>query len=66
MTTIQQINDFKQKANKRLTGKVALITGSSKGIGEATARLFAQEGATVVLAARSEEEMACIVEEIKA
>ncbi len=66
MTTIQQINDSRQKANKRLAGKVALITGASRGIGEATSRLFAQEGATVLLAARSEEEMARIAEEIRA
>lgn len=33
----------------RLAGKVAVITGASKGLGEADARLFAAEGATVIL-----------------
>src|SRR5918998_3212779 len=35
-------------------GRVAVITGASRGIGRATARLFAEGGASVVLAARSE------------
>ena len=43
-----------------------LITGASRGIGAATARLFAREGARVVLAARSEKEMTRIAEEIRA
>ena len=40
-----------------LTGKVAIITGASRGIGAAAAHLFARAGATVVLAARSEDSL---------
>jgi A-factor type gamma-butyrolactone 1'-reductase (1S-forming) len=65
MTTRQQVNHFRQSIDYHFEGKVALITGASRGIGAATARLFAQEGATVVLASRSEEELARIVEEIR-
>src|SRR5690348_17296247 len=50
---------------RRLEGKIAIITGASRGIGAAAARLFASEGASVVLASRSEEEMTHIVEEIR-
>ena len=39
-----------------LKGKVAIITGASRGIGKATAVAYAREGAKVVGAARSETE----------
>jgi NAD(P)-dependent dehydrogenase (short-subunit alcohol dehydrogenase family) len=49
-----------------LTGKVVFITGASRGIGAAAARLFASEGAAVVLAARSTDALDRIVTEVRA
>jgi NAD(P)-dependent dehydrogenase (short-subunit alcohol dehydrogenase family) len=49
-----------------LTGKVVFITGASRGIGAAAARLFASEGAAVVLAARSTDALQRIVTEVRA
>src|ERR1700726_2376009 len=42
----------------KLAGKVALITGSSRGIGVATAKAFAAEGCRLMLSARSAEQLA--------
>jgi len=48
-----------------LSGKVIFITGASRGIGAAAARLFASEGAAVVLAARSTDALNNIVTDIR-
>ncbi|MGC0208297.1 SDR family oxidoreductase [Streptomyces levis] len=48
-----------------LHGKIVAITGASGGIGEATARLLAQRGAAVVLAARRGERVNAIAQDIR-
>jgi len=49
-----------------LDGKVAFVTGAGRGIGAAAARLFALERARVLLAARTEDQLKTVTEEIRA
>ena len=49
-----------------LEGKVAVITGSSKGIGKAIAKGFAENGAQVVVSSRSQEACDAVADEFKA
>jgi NAD(P)-dependent dehydrogenase (short-subunit alcohol dehydrogenase family) len=51
--------------NGKFSGKVALVTGGTSGIGKATAIAFARAGAKVVLTGRREKEGAQVVAEIK-
>jgi len=50
---------------EKLKGKVAIVTGAAQGMGEAVAKLFAQEGAKVVVNDLSEQKAKKVVEEIK-
>lgn len=50
----------------RLQNKIALVTGASRGIGHATSLALANEGATIVAAARNEQDLAALVATIQA
>ena len=50
----------------KLDGKVAIVTGSTSGMGRSTAKLYAAEGAKVVVTGRNEERAQAVVDDIVA
>lgn len=52
------------EGNKRLDGKLAVITGGNSGIGLATAKLFKAEGAKVIITGRGQEKLDSVANEI--
>ena len=64
MTETKQIAEMKANSTGRLHGKVALITGASRGLGRALALTYAAEGANLVLASRAAS--AAELQEVKA
>ena len=50
----------------RMDERVAIVTGAGRGIGAATARLFAEAGADVVLAARTAEQLEAVADDVRA
>ena len=49
----------------RLKNKIAVVTGATSGIGEATALMYVKEGAKVVLVGRNEEKGAALLKQIE-
>jgi NAD(P)-dependent dehydrogenase (short-subunit alcohol dehydrogenase family) len=63
---MQGARNGKRTAPRERDGTVVVVTGASSGIGRATARLFAEHGARVVLAARSEQTLREVAGECEA
>jgi 3-oxoacyl-[acyl-carrier protein] reductase len=62
---IMIIINNQSSADLRLKDKVAVITGASRGIGVEIAKLFAKEGAKVVLLSRTENDLKKVVADIE-
>jgi NAD(P)-dependent dehydrogenase (short-subunit alcohol dehydrogenase family) len=66
MSNTLQLAPKEADATRRLAGKVALVTGASSGIGEATVRELSRLGASVVLVARRHDELERVVDSLRA
>lgn len=69
MSTVENLGvqgSFAADPHGLLREKVVIITGASRGIGAAASRAFAEAGAAVVLAARSEQAISSLAQEIRA
>jgi NAD(P)-dependent dehydrogenase (short-subunit alcohol dehydrogenase family) len=54
------------EAKRRLEGRVAIVTGAGQGTGEGTARLYAREGAKLVLTGRTMSKLEAVASDIRA